>query len=315
MADSNVTDGMKVTVILCTYNRCQSLARALESIALSAVPDSIQWEVLVVDNNSTDRTRETVEDVSQRYPGRFRYLFEAKQGLSNARNAGIFGSRGDLVAFTDDDVIVQPTWLQNLIAHLQRGDWAGAGGRVLLDNSFSCPKWLSLEEKHALAPLAIFDHQSDSCELTETPFGANMAFRREVFERFGGFRVDLGRCGNGMLGNEDTEFGRRLFAAGERLRYEASAVIYHPVPENRLQKQYFLTWWFDKGRSDARELGVENGHEWHVAGVPLYRLRRLAMSTLRWTISVHQPKRFSNKLMAYWNAGIVRECYKLAHRT
>ena len=80
---------MKITVIVCTYNRCQDLAKALDGISVSELPDSVQWEILVVDNNSNDQTRAVVEDLCRQYPGRFRYVFEPKQGLSNARNAGI----------------------------------------------------------------------------------------------------------------------------------------------------------------------------------------------------------------------------------
>ena len=118
---------MKITVILCTYNRCTILAKALNSVAASRLPESIEWEVLVVDNNSSDRTREVVEDYCRRFPGRFRYLFEPQQGLSYARNAGIREGRGYVLAFMDDDVTVEPEWLQNLTACLQDGEWAGAG--------------------------------------------------------------------------------------------------------------------------------------------------------------------------------------------
>ena len=119
---------MKISVILCTYNRCESLTRALESVAASQMPDSVDWEILVVDNNSKDRTRAVTSEFCLRHPGRVRYLFEAQQGLSNARNAGIHEARSEIIAFTDDDVTVEPTWLHNLTASLHDGLWAGAGG-------------------------------------------------------------------------------------------------------------------------------------------------------------------------------------------
>src|SRR5579863_9995619 len=109
---------MTVTIILCTYNRCQRLARALDSVASSTVSDSVKWEVLVVDNNSTDQTREVAEEFSRSHPGHFRYCFEPKQGKSHALNAGIREARGDILAFLDDDVTVGPTWLQDLTAPL-----------------------------------------------------------------------------------------------------------------------------------------------------------------------------------------------------
>ena len=120
---------MNITVILCTYNRCATLSRALASVAASELPQVAKWEVIVVDNNSTDGTRAVVEEFCRQHPGRFRYLFESRQGLSQARNAGIREARGDILAFMDDDVTVEPTWLWNLTANLCDGEWAGAGGR------------------------------------------------------------------------------------------------------------------------------------------------------------------------------------------
>src|SRR5215469_11293809 len=119
---------MNITVILCTYNRCQSLRKALESIAASRLPESIEWEVLVVNNNSKDQTREVVEEFCRAYPGRFRYLFEPKQGKSIALNTGIREAKGEVLAFMDDDVIVEPTWLRNVTAPLERGELSGVGG-------------------------------------------------------------------------------------------------------------------------------------------------------------------------------------------
>ena len=94
---------MHVTVVLCTYNRCDSLAKALRSVAKSVVHSSVQWEVLVVDNNSRDNTRAMVERFCLEFPGRFRYIFEPQQGKSYALNSGIRQSRGDILAFTFTD--------------------------------------------------------------------------------------------------------------------------------------------------------------------------------------------------------------------
>jgi glycosyltransferase involved in cell wall biosynthesis len=300
---------MKISVILCTYNRCQNLATALASVAASTLSNSAQWEVLVVDNNSNDQTREVVEVSIRQYPGRFRYVLERHQGLSHARNTGIREARGDVLAFMDDDVTVDPTWLNNLTAALHSSEWVGSGGRVLPAGTFLRPRWLGLDGRYGLAPLAIFDLGDEARELTEPPFGANMAYRKEMFEKYGGFRTDLGRCGGSMLSNEDTEFGRRLIAGGERLRYEPSAVVYHPVPENRLQKEYFLGWWFDKARADVREFGTQLDTRWIVAGIPLYFFRRLSVWILRWLVAVQPVRRFSCKLKVWGLVGSILESH------
>ena len=122
---------MKISVILCTYNRCQSLAKALESVAGSTLPDAVDWEVLVIDNNSGDQTRTVVEQASALHLGRFRYIFEPRPGKSHALNTGILAAHGNVLAFVDDDVTVEPTWLQSLTAPLDDEHLAGSGGRIL----------------------------------------------------------------------------------------------------------------------------------------------------------------------------------------
>lgn len=288
---------MKITIVLCTYNRCQILGKALESLAASQVPSSVEWEGLVVDNNSQDRTREVVEDFCSRYPGRFRYLFEPRPGKSYALNTGIREAQGDVLAFVDDDVTVETAWLQNLTGSLGDEQWSGTGGRILPAWNCPPPRWIPVGKRYGLAPLAMFDLGPDAGPLTEPPFGANMAFRRKVFEKYHGFRTDLGPRPGSEIRNEDTEFGRRLLVAGERLRYEPAAVVHHHVSENRLRKAYFLAWWFGKGRADAREF--QNNSP--------YLLCSFVAWTLRWIITVDGPLRFQRKLIVWEKAGAIVE--------
>jgi glucosyl-dolichyl phosphate glucuronosyltransferase len=302
---------MKISVILCTYNRCHSLAKALESAAALKLPNTVEWEVFVIDNNSSDQTRQVVEDFCRRFPGRFRYLFEPRQGKSHALNTGIQEVPGDILAFMDDDVVVDTMWLQNLTAALDDEAWQGAGGRIFPDQDFSPPRWLPIEERYAMSPLAMFDPANDGSELTEPPFGTNMAFRKAMFQKYGGFRTDLGPQPGSMIRNEDTEFGRRLLAAGERLRYEPSAIVYHPVSKDRIQKQYFLSWWFDKGRADVREFGSPS-RAVCLYGIPLCLFRRLAMLTLRWMATVAPSRRFKHKIKVWLLAGQIVEFYHQA---
>ena len=302
---------MNVTVIVCTYNRCRSLERALSSVAASTPPKSIEWEVLVVDNNSPDRTRDVVEDFCRRYPGRFRYLLERQQGKSYALNAGIPEARGEVLAFMDDDVTVESTWLQNLTAGLRSGEWAGAGGRILPQWPCAPPSWLPEKEWFGMAPLVMFDRGPEAGPLADPPFGTNMAFHRRVFEKYGTFRTDLGPGLNGKVrNNEDTEFGRRLLEAGERLKYEPTAVVHHSVPQDRLRRDYFLTWWFNKGRADVREAGVAADTKWFVSGIPLYLFRRLAVGILRWLVALDPSRRFSYRLAVWLTAGTMVESYR-----
>lgn len=308
---------MKVTAILCTYNRCAKLAKALESLAASVLPESDEWEVLVVDNNSPDETRTLVESFIRRNPGHFRYLFEAKQGKSNALNAGIREARGEILAFVDDDVTVEPDWLYNLTCVLSDGESVGSGGRILPPRGFSPPPWLALQGPYNLGGVlcAQFDLGDIPGELKEPPYGTNMAFRKEAFERFGDFRTDLGPRPGSELRNEDTEFGRRVLAGGARLRYTPSAVVYHPVPEERVSKDFFLTWWFDFGRAQMREKGPRS----KVLGIPRYYfslpnivLRILIPTTLRWWIALEPERRFRYRCHLWCTAGTMAEIWRQA---
>jgi glucosyl-dolichyl phosphate glucuronosyltransferase len=304
---------MNVTVIVSTRNRCEDLAKALASLAASELPDSVVWEVLVVDNASTDATRGVVEDFAARYPGRFRYLYQAVAGKSLALNAAVRETRADVLAFTDDDVSVEPSWLGNLVKPLKDPAWAGVSGRTLAARDFWPPDWLAADARYALAPLGLFDRGTEPGELAETPFGNNMAYRKAVFDKYGGFRTDLGpRSGSSdPQKSEDSEFGTRLLSAGERLRYEPSALLYHSTPQARITRDYFLAWWFDKARADIRAFGVPSDTKWFVAGSPYYFYRRTAVWTFRWLFSLSPAQRFSCKVKLWVNAGQIAECHRL----
>jgi glucosyl-dolichyl phosphate glucuronosyltransferase len=305
---------VNITVILCTYNRGASLATALGSVASSDLPDSVEWEVLVVDNNSKDNTREVVSDFSSRYPGRFRYQFEARQGKSHALNAGIREARGDVLAFMDDDVTVERTWLRILTSPLESGEWAGVGGRIVPARVFSIPRWLSLEGPYSMAGmLALFDLGDHAGELRQAPFGTNMAFRKSIFGQYGGFRTDMGPCPGSEIRNEDTEFGQRLLTAGERLRYEPAAVVYHAIPEERLERRHFLAFWFDHGRASVREW--KKGRD--VFGIPrryfwiLKFACKLPWRALKWILTFNSQRRFFYKGFVWMTVGTIMEAYRL----
>ncbi|HEY6770490.1 MAG TPA: glycosyltransferase family A protein [Candidatus Sulfotelmatobacter sp.] len=298
-----------ISVILCTYNRCKSLAAALESVATSRLPASVEWEVVVVDNNSNDQTRVVAEEFAVGYPGRFRYLFEPKPGKSQALNSGVAAARGDVLAFMDDDVSVDPNWLDLLTAPLRgASEWSGSGGPVTLVWSCPPPRWLDTARAYSNAPLASFNLGEKEIDMPEPPFGTNMAFRKSMFRKYGKFRTDLGPSPRTDIPrpNEDTEFGRRLISGGERLCYVPGAIVNHPVPEERLKKEYFLNWWYDKGRADIREWGIPSGSVC-VRGVPIHVLRRLAVWALRWMVAITPGHRFDCKLKVWGKLGEIAE--------
>jgi glycosyltransferase involved in cell wall biosynthesis len=289
---------------------------ALNSVAAQLLPDSVSWEVIVVDNNSSDQTREVAEGYCREYPERFRYVFEPNQGLSRARNAGIRAARGETIAFLDDDVIAEPNWLKYLTTPLQDGKWSGAGGRIVPPADFTPPDWLTVGGEMDLlgALLPIFDLGDQAGEMKRPPYGTNMAFRKDMFDKHGMFRTDLGRCGNSLLMGEDTEFGNRVMLAGERLRYEPLAVVEHPVPRERLSKKWFRAWWLGFGRTRVLERAARSP----ILGIPhLFfslanlMIRFLPVRTLRWIFTLNDRKRFYNYCQVWMTLGEIAQTYRI----
>jgi glucosyl-dolichyl phosphate glucuronosyltransferase len=227
-----------LSVIICTYNRQPFLDQLFEGL-VSQTLNKDQFEVVVVDNNSTDQTKAICEKWIADHPEiRMRYVLETRQGLSHARNRGIQESRGSLLSFVDDDAHTPPDFLRKLNDFfLEHPGIDGAGGRIVLKFEGSRPDWLN---KYVDSLLGHFD-LGDKTRLfrkKEYPRGSNMTFRSHVFEKAGGFDVELGRTGNVMLGGEEKEFYYRFRDHGFRAVYYPEAWLYHLVPDSRLSTEY-----------------------------------------------------------------------------
>lgn len=301
-----------ISVILCTYNRAALLANALQSVEQIAVPPSLRWELILVDNNSDDETRQVADARIQKGHIPLRYLFERRQGKSFALNTGIEAARGDILAFTDDDALVDPNWLRELQRAFAQFDCVGIGGRILPVWKDPCPSWLS-DEPFLMAVLACLDLGHAPRRMTTPPYGANMAFRKWAFEKYGTFRTDLGPTKGQLIRGEDSEFCRRLLDAGETLMYAPAAVVRHFVESDRTRKGYFLAWCYGHGRSLTRTAGAAKTTSCYF-GVPRYLLRNAAESSLRWTLSLDPASRFKHKLSCWRIAGEIAESFALARK-
>lgn len=284
----------------------------MESICASRVPESVRWQILVVDNNSKDETRNIVRSFCDRKPERFRYIFEPQQGKSFALNRGIREASGDILAFIDDDITVESAWLHELTKpFLESTTWAGTGGRVFLPENICLPPWIATEGRHSLLSiLANFDLGPDARALSSPPIGNNMAFRRMVFDKYGLFRTDLGPMPGSEIRQEDTEFGWRVLKGGEKILYVPTAVVRHAVEEHRLKREYFLAYHFDYGRALIRE----KGNRGMVGPVPrslvslLNRTFNMLPKKIWWWIRETDPKkRFFNKCHAWAMVGEIVE--------
>jgi glycosyltransferase involved in cell wall biosynthesis len=235
-------------VVLSTFNRAERLQPALD--ALLAQNGSVEYEILVVDNNSTDATAAVVGAVAERANGRVRYVFEPRQGLSHARNRGIDLARAPIIAFSDDDVRVAPDWVDRIArAFDAHPDVDYIGGRVLPRWLQPPPRWLTTAH---WSPLALQDHGSEpfvsSRDHAICLVGANLAFRRQVFDRIGGFAPELGRIKDGIGSTEDHDMQIRVWRAGMRGLYEPAVVVEADVTPDRMMKAYHRRWHRGHGR-------------------------------------------------------------------
>lgn len=257
-----------VSVVVCTYNRAESLRDTIQSLTNQKV-GNYTYEIIVVDNNSKDETKQ----VAQSFNGKAKYLFEPKQGLSYARNTGIKASKGEVIAFTDDDVIADSEWIQSIWRCYQETRAAAIAGKIVRLWNCDRPVWLTDEISGPLIvqDLGPFRKRWDS--ESRHMVGANMAFHRSVFEKYGLFLEELGRRGDQLIGGEDREIFKRLFQDNAPIFYEPEAIVHHKVEKERLSKDYMKRWFSDIGKTLGH--GFERKKSYVITIVPLWLWKKL----------------------------------------
>ncbi|MEX1268919.1 MAG: glycosyltransferase [Balneolaceae bacterium] len=228
----------EITFIICTYNRAGYLDDTLKSL-LSHQKEDANFEILVIDNNSSDNTREVVGQNRKLLQGnRLRYVKEPNQGLSYARNRGIKESDAPNIVFVDDDVWVTRDYISAWFSFFRDYPEAkAAGGKIHVQFDDPRPDWMS----HFLLPLlGHHDHgkQVKIYNKRDYPFGGNMGFRKNLFETFGLFNTELGRIGTKLKASEEKEFFQRLKQQFIDIYYLPEAKLFHRVNKSRLTEEY-----------------------------------------------------------------------------
>jgi len=239
-----------ISLIVCTYNRDKYIGEMLMRIAGESYPPE-RYEIVLVDNNSTDRTADCCKAFAGSHPEiHFRYILEREQGLSNARNRGIREARGDILVFLDDDAFVAPGYLTHLERALeQHPDAAAFGGRIRpLFETGEVPRWLCKWNYSWVSALDAGD--KDLRMKDQYPIGANMGFRRSTFERCGGFSPSLGRKGKNMMGGEEKDLFLRIRKAGLAIYYFPDVQVQHVIPESRTTRDYIIRYAQGVGASE-----------------------------------------------------------------
>ena len=316
---------MKYSIVIATYDRAADLRETLQSLA--GLDADGPWEVIVVDNNSPDDTRQVVVGAGPSFPAPLRYLFEREQGRSPALNCGIRAAAGEIVVTTDDDVRVPADWLNQAAAGLERLKCDYVGGRVMPIWGGPRPAWLPDRGGKHWAVIALLDYGDQPIEFgARVPLGVNMAFRRSAFDRGGLFDPQTGRRAGTLLGQEVREWCIRARAAGVRGFYVPEMTLGHIIPANRLNKAYFRRWFYWRGISRAllyerSGLDMEAPEQTtmdfstvpHVFGVPRYLYRkafRALAGCVRETLRGRQIEAFEHELWLCFFAGIVRQRFR-----
>lgn len=251
---------LRISVIICTYNRAPHVVRTLESLAVQTLRREC-FEIVVVDNNSNDDTRERVMQFIEHNPGLdTKLISEIRQGLSYARNAGIAASKGDILVMIDDDEMVNPEFLKSYLAFFERNrDAAAAGGVMIPLYEYELPRWVSKYPEQMLSSKLCLGSRQMEFPRRKFPIGGNMAFRREVFNKSGNFNTSLGRKGEQLLGGEEKDLFMRIRAAGEKIYYLPDAVVYHIIPESRFTFEHLDKLSLMVGRSEKIRSQAEGG--------------------------------------------------------
>jgi len=284
-----VSNGAKISVIIPTLNRCEILARALDSVCVQSFP-SDQYEIIAVDNGSSDGTRELVDQLNHAHKRRIRYVFEGKPGLHHARHAGAHMATGEILVFTDDDATFDPGWLQAYgMAFAQNTRMTAAGGPVRPIWEVPPPEWLLdyIGDAKTFPPLSLMEPY-DGFRLDPKGFffGVNMAIRRDVLFAVGGFNPEL--IGNSTVGDGESGLNRKLQERGYLIGYVPGALVYHHIPQARMTLEYLCRW------------------QAHLAGAQLYsRYHKQMPSSLKLAIDA------ARTLLSFTGIWILAGCVRL----
>ncbi len=302
---------MDASIIVCTYNRAGSLKDTLHALHAQITTPGRAWEVLVVDNNSSDDTQQVIEDAQQSWP-QLRYTSEKQQGLSHARNHGIDSAKGKVLLFTDDDVLPEPEWLETTLTGMEKYDADACGGFIAPIWESPPPAWLT---ERFYGFLAVRTDRTDDYPITEpgqAPFGANMAVKKSVFQKVGTFDTNRGRKGNVLASGEDGELFQRILAADLKAVFLGCSRVHHKVESFRLTKKYMRNWRFQTSRNIAQSVAMVGKRR--VFNIPLYIFPQLLRATLRmlWgKLSAPKDEAFNREIVVCHFLGVLQGLYQV----
>lgn len=250
------TDGNMpiLSIIVCTYNRDRYIEETLILLSDQSIEES-HYEVLIIDNNSTDDTTNKCRNLIKRSGfSNFHYFLETNQGHTYSRNRGIKESSGHYLAFLDDDAWVNRHYCEEIIHFFDnQKDATAIGGKIIPEYESKEPVWMSRYLWPLVAGLDM-GNQVREFKGSQYPIGANMAYRSQVFSDYGMFNIDLGRRGKGLEGGDEKDMIFRLKTGGERVFYVPSVKVRHIIPGSRTTISYIRGQAIGVGISEKKRL-------------------------------------------------------------
>jgi glucosyl-dolichyl phosphate glucuronosyltransferase len=230
---------LQVSIIICSYNRARYITEALDSL-YNQTAEKILFEVIIVDNNSTDNTKEVCAAYISAHPElNTRYLEEKNQGSSFARNTGAIKAQSHLLCFMDDDAIANPDFIEKILSLFANNSAAdAAGGRIIPKYIPDEPEWMSY---YVSSLVGNFDYSKEAEEFKpdKYPLESNMIVKKPAFDEIKGFNTALpGVKGTLRIGGEGKDFFMRLKATGKRVYYDPAIIVQHVVEADKLTKEY-----------------------------------------------------------------------------
>ena len=221
-----------ISVLVCTYNREKLLASCIDSLVHQNCHPG-DYEIILINNCSTDNTEQLCINSIHEHPGlQIRYFIETKQGLSNARNRGIRESMGNIITFIDDDAFAEKDYIYNIKKDFRTSGIAAGGGKIIPHWEKTRPKWMS---RFLLPLVSVIDLGDEIIEFkgNKYPIGANMFFRKSLFEKSHFFDPMLGRSLKNLIGNEEKDLFLKIKKLGYKISYFPSITVRHYIPEER----------------------------------------------------------------------------------
>lgn len=248
-------NGYEISLVICTYNRCRYLPEALQSILKQTLP-AARFELIIVDNNSTDDTAAIAQQFIASHPElNARYCFEENKGLSHARNRGSSEAQSPIVNYVDDDAVLSPDYLKEMLHFFEsRPQATGAGGKVIpAYESGQEPAWMSKYLNGFIGKIDFGNEVQQFSKAMKYPVGCNMAYKKDALQKAGGFNNAL------QFRSDDKYIFQQVRKASDQVYFVPKAWLYHYIDAHRLELGNFKKLFLKTGNEEKKRVAAEGG--------------------------------------------------------